>query len=158
MLLPCWMSFQICMHIWEKKGEKCTKYLPENTNSFTHVQARSQGGFEGVRTNPPCSLAKFIFNATAAVQGTIIQPCSYRRQTYIVSFPDNFSPQKNGLGTRLRQTSHHAAATRGSHMHVACRSVCYWNQEFWWWKSSLIAWLYYESADYEVIIDHTPHE
>jgi len=40
------------------------------------VQARSQGGFEEVRTNPPCSLAKFIFNETAAVQGTIIQPCS----------------------------------------------------------------------------------
>ena len=40
------------------------------------MQARSQGGFEGIRTNPPCSLAKFIFNETAAVQGTIIQPCS----------------------------------------------------------------------------------
>ena len=40
------------------------------------LQARSQGGFEGVRTNPPCSLAKFIFNKTAAVQGTIIQLCS----------------------------------------------------------------------------------
>ena len=26
--------------------------------------------------NPPCSLAKFIFNETAAVQGTIIEPCS----------------------------------------------------------------------------------
>ena len=39
-------------------------------------QARSQGGFERVRTNPPCSLVKFIFNETAAVQGTIIQPCS----------------------------------------------------------------------------------
>ena len=33
-------------------------------------QARSQGGFEGVRTNP------LIFKKTAAVQGTIIQPCS----------------------------------------------------------------------------------
>ena len=33
-------------------------------------------GFEGVWTNPPCSLAIFIFNETAAVQGTIIQPCS----------------------------------------------------------------------------------
>ena len=44
--------------------------------SQTLPQARSQGGFEGVRTNPPCSLAKFIFNETAAVQGTIIQPCS----------------------------------------------------------------------------------
>ena len=43
---------------------------------FTRTQAYSQGGFEGVRTNPPCSLAKFIFNETAAVQGTIIQPCS----------------------------------------------------------------------------------
>ena len=41
-------------------------------------QARSQGGFEGGRTNPPCSLAKFIFNETAAVQGIIIQPCSGR--------------------------------------------------------------------------------
>ena len=30
----------------------------------------------GVRTNPPCRLAKFIFNETAAIQGTIIQPCS----------------------------------------------------------------------------------
>jgi len=39
-------------------------------------QARSQGGFEGVRMNPPCSLEKFIFNKTAAVQGAIIQPCS----------------------------------------------------------------------------------
>ena len=39
-------------------------------------QACSQGGFEGVRRNPPCSLAKLIFNETAAVQGTIIQPCS----------------------------------------------------------------------------------
>jgi len=34
------------------------------------AQAHSQGGFEGVQTNPPCSLAKFIFNET------IIQPCS----------------------------------------------------------------------------------
>jgi len=78
--------------------------------SITH-QARSQGGFEGVRTNPPCSLAKSIFNETAAVQGTIIQLCSgnvYRRHT-----------------------SHHAATTRGSHIHVACRSVCDRDQEFW---------------------------
>jgi len=34
------------------------------------------GGFKGVWTNPPCSLAKYIFSETAAVQGTIIQPCS----------------------------------------------------------------------------------
>ena len=34
------------------------------------TQARSQGGFEGVRTNPLCSLAKLIFNETAAVQGS----------------------------------------------------------------------------------------
>ena len=69
-------------------------YSTINTNIN---QARSQGGFEGVRTNPPCSLAKinFIFNETAAVQG-----------------------------------SHHAAATRGSHIHVACRSVCDRDQEF----------------------------
>ena len=26
--------------------------------------------------NPLCSLARFIFNETAAVRGTIIQPCS----------------------------------------------------------------------------------
>jgi len=26
--------------------------------------------------NPPCSLEKFIFNKTAAVQGAIIQSCS----------------------------------------------------------------------------------
>jgi len=26
--------------------------------------------------NPPCSLAKFIFNEAAAVQGTVIQLCS----------------------------------------------------------------------------------
>ena len=37
------------------------------------MQARSHGG---VRTNPPCSLAKSIFNETAAVPGAIIQPCS----------------------------------------------------------------------------------
>jgi len=36
----------------------------------------ARGAFEGVRTSPPCSLSKFIFNETAAVQGTIIQPCS----------------------------------------------------------------------------------
>jgi len=40
------------------------------------MQAHSQGGFEGVWTNPPCSLAKFLFNETAVVQGTIIQLCS----------------------------------------------------------------------------------
>ena len=40
------------------------------------MQAHSQGGGKGVRTNPTCSLAKYIFNKTAAVQGTIIQPCS----------------------------------------------------------------------------------
>jgi len=34
---------------------------------LAEVQARSQGGFEEVRTNPPCSLAKCIFKETAAV-------------------------------------------------------------------------------------------
>ena len=38
--------------------------------------ARSQEGFEEVRTNPPCSLATFIYNETAAVQGKIVQLCS----------------------------------------------------------------------------------
>ena len=33
-------------------------------------------GFVRTPSNPPCSLAEFIFNETAAVQGTIIQPCS----------------------------------------------------------------------------------
>jgi len=47
-----------------------------NVYGGTQTQARSQGGFKGVRMNPPCSLAKFIVNETAAVQGTIIQPCS----------------------------------------------------------------------------------
>ena len=60
----------ICQH----KRACGTFELP--TQWYTNIQARSQEGFEGVRTNPPCSLAKFIFNETAAVQGTIIQPCS----------------------------------------------------------------------------------
>jgi len=47
-----------------------------NGDKWQNTQARSQGGFEGVRTNPPCSLAKVIFTETAAVQGTIIQSCS----------------------------------------------------------------------------------
>jgi len=34
------------------------------------------GGLRGFGQTPPCSLAKCIFNETAAVQGTIIQPCS----------------------------------------------------------------------------------
>ena len=76
-----------------------------------NAQARSQGGFEGVQTNPPCSLAKFRFNETAAVQGAIIQLCS-------------------GIICYRRHTSHHAAATRGSHIHVACRSICDRDQEF----------------------------
>jgi len=50
--------------------------MGEFQNRIIIQQARSQGWFEGVRTNPPCSLAKFIFNETAAVQGTIIHPCS----------------------------------------------------------------------------------
>ena len=59
------------------------KFPPLTNDLFTHkfcifsemFQARSQGGFEGVRTNPLCSLTKFIFKETA-VQGTINQPCS----------------------------------------------------------------------------------
>ena len=47
-----------------------------NVYGGTQTQARSQGGFEGVRTNLPYSLAKFIVNETAAVQGTVIQPYS----------------------------------------------------------------------------------
>jgi len=104
-------------------------------------QARSQGGFEGVRTNPPCSRAKFIFNETAAVQGTIIQPCSgIVTDGILASFPG--------------PTSHHIAATRGSHIHVACRSVCDRDQEFISVKifldrsvpRLLMAWLYYTKA------------
>jgi len=69
------------------------------------TQARSQEWFEGVRPNPPCSLATFIFNKTAAVQGTIIQ---LHVQWYCYG----------------QHTSHHAAAARGSHIYVTCRSVC----------------------------------
>ena len=82
------------------------------THDLHMYQARSQGGFEGVWTNPPCSLAKFIFNETAAVQGTIIQPCS-------------------GIVTDGIQAIMQSSATRVSHIHVACRSVCDWDQEFW---------------------------
>jgi len=42
----------------------------------TMIRPVPGGGSRGVRTNPPRSLAKFIFNETAAVQGKIIQPCS----------------------------------------------------------------------------------
>ena len=46
----------------------------------SRVQACSLGGegFNGFWMNPPhpCNLVKFIFNETAAVQVTIIQPCS----------------------------------------------------------------------------------
>ena len=52
-------------------------------------------GSMDVVLEPPCSLAKFIFNETAAVQG-----------------------------------NHHVAVTMGSHIHVACRSVCDRDQEF----------------------------
>jgi len=38
----------------------------------TH-QARSQGGFEGVRTNPPCSLAKFILTRQQQYRVAIMQ-------------------------------------------------------------------------------------
>jgi len=75
------------------------------------AQARSQGEFEGVRTKPPCSLAKLIFNETAVATGynhSTVQWYCYRWHT-----------------------SQHAAATRGSHIHVACRSVCDRDQEFW---------------------------
>jgi len=47
--------------------------VSSNNSAFRPV---ARGGFEGVQTNPLCSLAKFLFNKTAAVQGTIIQPCS----------------------------------------------------------------------------------
>ena len=42
---------------------------------FSSIRPIARGGFEGVQTNPPCSLANFLFYETAAVQGTIIQPC-----------------------------------------------------------------------------------
>ena len=68
----------------EKLGVVCSYSVISRESSSSHiriyksgyVQARSLGGFERVRTNPPCSLAKLIFNEIAAVQGTIIQPCS----------------------------------------------------------------------------------
>jgi len=57
------------MHVlWPLGNRRCLNRLERNLR-VTHVtQARSQGGFEGVRTNPPCSLAKFLFNETAAAQ------------------------------------------------------------------------------------------
>jgi len=77
----------------------------------SHFLACSQGGFEGVRTNPPCSQAKFIFlqdSSSTEYNHSTVQWYCYRRHT-----------------------SHHAVATRSSHIHIACRSVCDWNQEFW---------------------------
>ena len=40
--------------------------------TYTYKQARIQGRFEGVRKNPLCSLAKVIFNETAAVCSGIV--------------------------------------------------------------------------------------
>ena len=78
----------------------------------------ARGGSRGFGRTPPCSLAKFIFNENSTGTGynhSTVQ-CYYRRHA-----------------------SHHAAATRGSHIHVACRSVCDRDQEFWSVKI-LIAW------------------
>ena len=64
---------------WPSSGTKDLNISELNQQLCTYIQqARSQGGFEGVRTNPPCSVAKSIINETAAVQGTgtIIHPCS----------------------------------------------------------------------------------
>lgn len=45
--------------------------IPHKKHGY-YIQARSQGGFERVWTNPLSGLAIFIFNEAAAVQGTII--------------------------------------------------------------------------------------
>jgi len=42
----------------------------------------ARGVSRGFGRTPPCSLAKFIFNEIAEVQGTIIQPCSTVVVTY----------------------------------------------------------------------------
>jgi len=104
----------------------------------TTVQARSQGGFEGVRTNPPCNLAKFIFNETAAVQGTTIQPCS--------------GIVRDGIQAIMQLLQEVVAYT--SPVEAFATGI----KNFDRWKSSLIAWLYYESAVIMTFIDHTPHE
>ena len=65
----------------------------------------------GVLTNLLCSLAKFIFNETAAVQGTIIQLCG-------------------GIVTDGIQAITQLLQGVYSHIHVACRSVCDQDQEF----------------------------
>jgi len=66
--------------------------FPLSPANMLTYQARSQGGFEGVKTNPPCSLSKFLTRQQQYNHSTVQWYC-YRRRT-----------------------SHHAAATRGSHI------------------------------------------
>jgi len=59
---------------WGPHGLRMSQFytIGKRRISGHNYQACSQVGFKGVQTNRPCSLAKFIFNETAAVQGTII--------------------------------------------------------------------------------------
>ena len=104
----------------------------------THVRPAARGGVRGGSDKPPCSLATFIYNKTAAVVHTGYNRSNVQWYCY------------------RRHTSHHAAATRGSRIHVACRSVCDWDKEFWSVLDRLITLR--KRCNYDVIIDHTPHE
>ena len=133
-------------------GTKDLNISELNQQLCTYIQqARSQGGFEGVRTNPLCSLTKFIFNETAAVQGTgtIIHPCSGIATDGIQAIMQLLQ----GVVTYTSPVEAFVTGIKNSD----------------WWKPSLIAWslrsealdrlIYYESAVVIMtFIDHTPHK
>jgi len=109
--------------------------------------------------HPPFNIPR---SAPAACRPRL--PLTQQSQRMLHNFPPGCPPLQKKLCTALstgcnhstlqwycyrRHTSHHATATRGSHIYVACRSVCDQDQEFWSVKivlDRLIAWLYYESA------------
>jgi len=63
-------GYQVCQFPMKPKKKSPLHNKREFSHAITRPVAR------GVRPNPPCSQAKFIFNETAAVQCTIVQPCS----------------------------------------------------------------------------------
>ena len=105
----------------------------------------ARGGSRGFRQTPLVALAKFIFNETAAVQGTIIQPCSG-----IVT---------DGIQAVMQVLQ--GVVTYTSPVEVSATGI----KNSGRWKSSLITWsLRSEALDHlimqwkhcncEVIIDH----
>ena len=70
-----YLHARLCIYMYASLVPRQRVWSGDET---TCMQARSQGwgGFERVRTNPPCNLVKFIFKETEAVQVTIVQPCS----------------------------------------------------------------------------------